>query len=48
MYGLQDAVLMWAELLQFLLEQLRLLVGDCLPVEDENVADVVVMNLCGL
>jgi len=43
--GLQYAILMCPEFLQLGLEQLRFLVGDGLLIEDEHIADVVVVNL---
>lgn len=45
MVGLKDAILVRSELLKLLLEQLSFLVGNCLFVEDENIADVVVVYL---
>jgi hypothetical protein len=42
---LEDAVLVRAKLFEFLLEKLRLLVGDGLFVQNKNVADIVVVNL---
>lgn len=48
MVGLQDSILMRPELLKLLLEKLRFLVCDSLFVQDENVADVVVVDLSTL
>lgn len=45
MVCLQQSILVRSELLQLRLEQLILLVGDCLLVEDENVGDIVVVDL---
>lgn len=47
MVGLQDAILVGAELLKLSLEKLRLLVRNSLFVENENVGDVVRVNLYG-
>ena len=43
--GLQNAVLMCTKLLKFLLEELRFLVRDRFLVQNEDVADIVVVNL---
>jgi hypothetical protein len=43
--GLQDAILVGAELLKLSLEKLRLLVRNSLFVEDEDVGDVVRVDL---
>jgi hypothetical protein len=42
---LEDPILVRAKLFEFLLEKLRLLVGDGLFVENENVADIVIVDL---
>jgi hypothetical protein len=42
---LQQAVQIWTELFKFSLEDLAVLVGDGLLVEDENIRDIVVMRL---
>ena len=45
MVGLQDAILVGAELLKLSLEKLRLLVRNSLFIEDEDVGDVVRVDL---
>lgn len=45
MVGLQDAILVGAELLKLSLEKLRLLVRNSLLVKDEDVGDVVRVDL---
>jgi hypothetical protein len=45
---LEYPILVRAKLFEFLLEKLRLLVGDGLFVQNENVADIVVVNLIGM
>ena len=45
MVGLEYAILVWSELLEFLLEELRFLVCNGFLVEDEDVADIVIVDL---
>jgi hypothetical protein len=45
-HGLQDAVLVRAEFLQFRFEELVFLTGGGFLVQDEDIADVVGVDLC--
>jgi hypothetical protein len=45
-HGLQDAVLVRAEFLEFGFEELVFLAGGRFFVEDEDIADVVGVDLC--
>lgn len=45
MVCLQQAVLIWTELFKFSLEDLAVLVGDRLLVQNENIRDIVVVRL---
>jgi len=41
----EKSTLMWPEFFQLSLEELILVVGDCLFVEDENLRDIITLDL---
>ena len=46
MTRLKESCLMWSEFLELAIEQLVLLTRDRLLVQNQNVGDIIVVNLC--